>query len=115
MDYKKKLGVVALISAINWPCFAHDTNTTHPRITEVIRKSLEKFDGEHSAYYQLYQLHPDYVIERLGVAQQNATLNKPYPYLWGYDPQFPSSEDKEMDEDKVRAAPANLSRPCSSV
>ncbi|MCG7540723.1 hypothetical protein [Pseudoalteromonas sp. OF7H-1] len=101
MDYKKKLGVVALISAINWPCFAHDTNTTHPRITEVIRKSLEKLDGEHSAYYQLYQLHPDYVIERLGVAQQNATLNKPYPYLWGYDPQFKTLKDKKMDEDEA--------------
>ena len=99
-DYKRK--VALLFGAVMvFNCAAHDTNTSHPRITEAIYKSLETQDESITNYFQLYQTHPDYVTKLVGDAHYAVELDQPYPYLWGYDPQFDDADEKEIDEDQA--------------
>lgn len=98
-DYKRK--VVFFGVAIIFNCAAHDTNTSHPRITEAVQFSMLGLDKERFSYYQLYQTHPDYVTKLVGDAHYAVKLDQPYPYLWGYDPKFDDADEKEIDEDKA--------------
>ncbi|MBQ4811015.1 hypothetical protein J8M20_06690 [Pseudoalteromonas luteoviolacea] len=103
MDYSvpttiKKIILVSAIASSDW-CSAHDTNTSHPRITEVIIKSIESQDFEVNAYHQLYQHHPKYRTAQYGEARYTVPLDSSYPYLWGYDPKFRDKIQKAIDED----------------
>ncbi|MDN3487180.1 hypothetical protein QL989_17720 [Pseudoalteromonas sp. APC 3224] len=99
-DYKRKI-ILTFGAVMVFNCAAHDTNTSHPRITEAIFKSLKSQDESITNYFQLYQTHPDYVTKLVGDAHYAVELDQPYPYLWGYDPQFDDADEKEIDEDQA--------------
>ncbi|MCF6455725.1 hypothetical protein [Pseudoalteromonas sp. MMG024] len=102
MDCKFTLTKIAFCLAllgVSLTGIAHDTNTTHPRITHIIGESIKTLDKTDGAYYQLYQQHPAYEIKHFGEAQQKSELGKLYPYLWGFDPLFPNKDQKDIDED----------------
>jgi len=84
--------------------YGHDTNVSHPRITESVYKAILSQDNENSNYYQIYQEHPDYVTGQYGEARYRVKLGEAYPYLWGYDPLFSDEEQKKLDEDIAEPA-----------
>jgi len=51
-------------------CYAHDTNTTHPRLTESVIDLIDKLDNN-KAYHQLYQRQSGYVTGQYGKAILN--------------------------------------------
>ncbi|MGX1114025.1 hypothetical protein ACSSVW_003455 [Pseudoalteromonas sp. MBR-15] len=66
-DYKRKTALLfGAVMVFN--CAAHDTNTSHPRITEAVYFSMLGLDKESFSYYQLYQTHSGYVTKLVGDA-----------------------------------------------
>ena len=57
---------------------AHDTNTTHPRLTISAGDLIESSDSGVGMYYELYKRSAD--------ADKLNDDSKEFPYLWGQDP-----------------------------
>jgi len=59
MEFNKAF-IVMVITFFSFDVLSHDTNTTHPRLTEAVAKSVLKIDNN-KAYHQLYQTESGYV------------------------------------------------------
>jgi len=68
--------------------WAHDTNTTHPRLTISAGTLIKNNDTNIGSYYDLYK-------DDENIKDDNGDN---FPYLWGQDPRFTNKNDKDSDE-----------------
>jgi hypothetical protein len=100
MEFKSSLlRIMCLLSVM--PVYAHDTNTTHPELSEQIYESIKGQDKQTASYryHQLYLTYEGYQTEQVGLATYQRDIGEPYPYLWGYDPRFSDPKQKKFDEE----------------